>query len=301
MRATVICNPRAGKRTEDGDLDAALRILQEGGWSLEMCWTASSGDAARIAGDAVRTGQDAVLVAGGDGTINETVQALAGSETVLGYLPYGTVNVWARELHIPLDPERAAQAILDGRIETIDLGLAGDRYFLLMAGIGLDAEIVRRAQRIERYKQRFGVLPYVASGMSTLPFYRGGDIELRYDGIIRRVQALMLVVGNTRLYGGRFQLTPNAVANDGWLDLCIIKGRGGLSLMRQSVPILLSGSVSRADVEVVRVRELTVDAAEPLALQLDGELAGATPVRIRVAPRALRAIVPKGLESNLIV
>lgn len=300
MRATIICNPQAGKRTSDGDLDAALRILEEGGWSVEVCCTAAPGDAGRIAEAAVRAGQEAVLVAGGDGTINETVQALAGSETVLGYLPFGTVNVWARELHIPLDLEGATRAILDGRIETVDLGIAGDRYFLLMAGIGLDAEIVRRAQRVERYKQRFGVLPYVASGLSTIPFYRGADVELRYDGIIRRVQALMLVVGNTKLYGGRFQLTPNAVANDGWLDLCIIKGRGGLSLMRQSVPILLSGSVSRSDVEMVRVRELAVDAAEPLALQLDGELAGTTPVRFRVAPRALRAIVPKRFASNLI-
>jgi diacylglycerol kinase (ATP) len=300
MRATIIWNPQAGKRAGDGDLDAALRILNEGGWSVEVCCTAAPGDAGRIAAEAVRVGQQAVLVAGGDGTINEAVQALAGHETVLGYLPYGTVNVWARELDIPLDLEGAARSLLDGRVETIDLGIAGDRYFLLMAGIGLDAEIVRRAQRVERYKQRFGVLPYVASGISTIPFYRGHDMELRYDGIIRRVQALMLVVGNTKLYGGRFQLTPNAVANDGWLDLCIIKGRGGLSLMRQSVPILLSGSVSHADVEMVRVRELTVDAAEPLALQLDGELAGTTPVRFRIAPRALRAIVPKRFESNLI-
>lgn len=300
MRATLVCNPQAGKRGGNGEIDAALRILEEGGWSIEVCCTAGPGDAGRIASDAVRAGQEAVLVAGGDGTINETVQALAGSETMLGYLPYGTVNVWARELHIPLDPEGAARTILDGRVEAVDLGIAGNRYFLLMAGIGLDAEIVRRAQRVERYKQRLGVLPYVASGLSTIPFYRGADIELRYDGLIRRVQALMLVVGNTKLYGGRFQLTPNAVANDGWLDVCIIKGRGGLSLMRQSLPILLSGSVSHTDVELLRVRELTVDTAEPLALQLDGELAGTTPVRFRVAPRALRAIVPKRFESNLI-
>lgn len=300
MRATVICNPRAGKRNANGDLNAALKILEDGGWSLEICYTAGPGDAGRIAGEAVRAGQEAVLVAGGDGTINETIQALAGSETVLGYLPYGTVNVWARELGIPLDPEGAARALLDGRIETVDLGRAGDRYFLLMASIGFDAEVVRRAQRVERYKQRFGVLPYVVSGLSAMPFYRGGDIELRYDGVIRRVQALMLVVGNTKLYGGRFQLTPNAVANDGWLDLCIVKGRGGLSLMRQSLPILLSGSVSRADVETLRVRELTVDVAGPLALQLDGELAGSTPVRFRVVPRALRVIVPKHFASSLI-
>lgn len=300
MRATVIRNPQAGKRSGTGDLEAAVRILEDAGWSLEICHTIGPGDARRLATEAVQTGQEAVLVAGGDGTINEAVQALAGSDTALGYLPYGTVNVWARELRIPLDPEGAARAIVNGRIETIDLGQAGERYFLLMAGIGFDAEIIRRAQRVERFKQRFGVVPYVAAGLGTAPFYRGGDIELRYDGVIRRVQALMLVIGNTRLYGGRFQLTPRAIANDGWLDLCVIKGRGALSLMRQSLPILLSGSVAHSDVELLRVRDVTINANEPLALQLDGELAGTTPVHVRVAPHALRTIVPRDFESNLI-
>jgi YegS/Rv2252/BmrU family lipid kinase len=241
-----------------------------------------------------------VLVAGGDGTINETIQALAHSETALGYLPYGTVNIWARELHIPLQIEGAARAIVQGRTERVDLGLANDRYFLLMAGVGFDGEIMRRAQSLERYKHRFGVLPYVATGLSAAPLYRGADVELRYDGIIRRVQMLMIVLGNTRLYGGRFQLTPNAVANDGWLDLCIVKGRGPLALVRQSLPLLLSGSIRHSDVELLRVRDLSVQADEPLPVQVDGELAGATPVRFAVAPRSLRAIVPRDFASNLI-
>ncbi|HEX6506886.1 MAG TPA: diacylglycerol kinase family protein [Chloroflexota bacterium] len=300
MRATLIANPLAGKGVIRGQLTEAVNVLEQAGWEVTICESLAPGDATRIAREAVAQGHEAVLVAGGDGTINEAIQALAGSQVALGYLPYGTVNVWARETGTPLDPIAASRAIVEGRTEPIDLGLANDRYFLLMAGIGFDGEVVRRARAVERHKQRFGILPYVAVGLTAATRYRGADLELRYDGIIRRVQALMLVVGNTRLYGGRFYLTPNAVANDGWLDLGIVKGKGPLALARQSIPLLLLGSTAYSDVEYVRVRELTVQSNEPIPLQLDGELVGETPARIRVAPRALQVIVPRHFASDLI-
>src|SRR5205823_10411881 len=125
-------------------------------------------------------------------------------------------------------------------------------------------EVVQRAKHLERHKRRLGVLPYVAAGISTSVLYRGSDIELRYDGLIRKVQALMLVIGNTRLYGGWFRLTPQAVANDGWLDVCIVKGRGPLAMVRQSLPVLLSGSIKHSDVELIRVKDLTVQTDQPV-------------------------------------
>ena len=300
MKATIILNPRAGKRGLNGDLDPALRVLENAGWTLTVERTSAPSDATTLAQQAVDAGMEAVLVAGGDGTINEAIQALAGTDTAFGYLPYGTVNIWAREVDIPLHVERAAHEMANGRVEQIDLGLAGDRYFLLMAGIGFDGEVVRRTQEIEHHKGRFGILPYVLAGITTIPLYRGADVELRFDGIIRRVQALMLVAGNTRLYGGRFHLTPNAVANDGWLDVSIIKGRGPIALARQSFPVLVLGSVDRADVEFLKVRELTVQSDEPVPVQVDGEPAGTTPLVLKVAPRALKAIVPASLKSDLI-
>ncbi len=300
MNGTIIYNPNAGRRNGDAGVESAVQILTSAGWTVSVHHTTGPGDATRLARDATEKGLDAVLVAGGDGTLNEAVQALAHTDTALGYLPYGTVNIWAREVSIPLDAEGAARAIVGGRIERIDLGMAGDRYFLLMAGIGFDGEVVRRARSLERHKHRLGILPYLAITLSSAPLYRGADVELRYDGIIRRVQALMLVVGNTRLYAGYFRLTPNAVANDGWLDLCVIKGRGLLSLARQSLPILLSRSVMHSDVELVRVKDLIVQADEELPLQVDGELVGTTPIRFGVAPKALHAIIPHGFTSDLI-
>lgn len=300
MRAAIICNPRAGRRGANGELDGAVSVLEGAGWSVSLETSEGPGDASRLARAAADAGLDAVLVAGGDGTLNEAIQGLVGTDTALGYLPYGTVNIWARELSMPLQPAAAARSVADGRVERVDVGQANDRYFLLMAGIGFDAEVVRRAQGVEHHKQRFGVLPYVAVGLSAVPLYRARDLELRYDGIIRRVQALMLVVGNTRLYAGRFQLTPNAVANDGWLDVCIVKGKGPIAMMRQSFPVLVSGSVARSDVELLRVQHLVVAADEPLPMQVDGELAGSTPVRFGVVPRGLRVIIPSGFSSSLI-
>jgi diacylglycerol kinase (ATP) len=300
LKARIICNPFAGKYTGGKSLQAAVNVLQSAGWEISVHYTRAAGDATRIASEAVQAGEDAVLVNGGDGTINEAVQALAHSETALGYLPNGTVNLWAREVGIPLSTEQAAQSIVEGRIEQLDLGMAGDRYFLLMVGIGFDAEVVRRAQRVERHKRRLGTIPYIAAGLATAPLYQGGDFELRYDGIIRKVQALMLVFGNTRLYGGKFKMTPRAVLNDGWLDLCIIKGGNFVHLVRQTVPFLLTRSTDHSDVEMLRVKDVTVIANEPLPLHMDGELAGMTPIRLTVAPASLKAIIPKDFKSSLL-
>ncbi|GAC1444411.1 MAG: diacylglycerol kinase family lipid kinase [Chloroflexota bacterium] len=301
MRAVIICNPRAGRGDASHQIDPAIFILEDAGWSIRVERSLHAGDATRLAQQAVDDGLEAVLVAGGDGTLNEAVQALAGTNVALGYLPHGTVNVWARELSIPLQTTAAARAIANGRVETVDLGLAGNRYFLLMAGIGFDSEVLRRARKLEHHKSRFGVLPYVAIGMSTVPRYKGADYELRYDGLIRRVEALMVVVGNTRLYGGRFQFTPSAVANDGWLDVCIVKGRGPLALLRQSLPLLLQGSVKRSDIEILRVREIAIQTDQHQPVQVDGELAGTTPLKVRIVPRALRVIVPRNFSSDLIL
>jgi YegS/Rv2252/BmrU family lipid kinase len=301
VNVTVICNPHSGRGSNDGRLEPALAVLNNAGWSPTVHYTAGPRDATRVARLAVERGDEIVLAAGGDGTLNEAAQALAATGVALGYLPFGTVNIWARELGMPLQPIEAARTIVEGRIEAVDLGMANDRYFLLMTGVGFDGEVVRRTRRFEHHKQRFSILPYVAGGLVTVASYRGTDVELRYDGLIRRVQALMLVVGNTRLYAGRFRFTPHAVANDGWLDLCIARGRGPLALARQSLPLFLSGSITHSDVELLRVRELSVQTDEPIPFQVDGELAGTTPIYFRIVPLALKVIVPKDFSSDLLL
>jgi diacylglycerol kinase (ATP) len=300
VRSVVICNPLAGKQDGERNLQLAIDVLERAGWSVCVHRTEAAGHATTLARQAVTEGVDTVLVAGGDGTLNEVIQALVGTETAVGTLPFGTVNVWARELGMPLQPVDAARAIVGGHTVRIDLGMVNNRYFLLMAGIGFDGEAVSRAATFTRYKRHFGILPYIAAGLITAFRFPGADVELRYDGLIRRMQALQIVAGNTRLYGGAFRFTPRAVATDGLLDVCVVKGHGPLAVLRQSLPILLSGTIARVDVEMLRVRELTVRTDRVLAMQVDGEWAGTTPVDFRVAPRSLTVIVPHGFTSDLI-
>src|SRR5579862_1748915 len=141
VRATLIYNPIAGHGGSLAELEAARDVLAARGWLVRLEATAGPGAATALAGDAVERGDDVVIVAGGDGTINEAIQALAGTTVALGVLPVGTVNVWAREIGLPAHPVAAAALLADGDSRTIDLGRAGERLFLLMAGAGFDGAV----------------------------------------------------------------------------------------------------------------------------------------------------------------
>src|SRR5207248_6541696 len=136
VQATLIHNPAAGPRSRAVDLEAVRTALSARGWVLRVEATAGPAAAMALAREAVERGDDAVIVAGGDGTINEVIQALAGTTVPLGVLPVGTVNVWAREIGLPARPVAAAKALADGAYRSVDLGRAGDRCLLLRAGSG---------------------------------------------------------------------------------------------------------------------------------------------------------------------
>src|SRR5207247_1264597 len=135
----IVFNPIAGQANSfEHDIVAASDVWRDHGWTVDIQPTLEPGDGTRIAREAAAQGYDVVVAAGGDGTVNEVVNGLAGTETALAALPIGTVNVWVRELGLPLHPRAAAEALLGAQVRAIDLGRAGDRYFLLMAGVGFD-------------------------------------------------------------------------------------------------------------------------------------------------------------------
>src|SRR5947208_11320903 len=161
--AVVIANPASGRYSHYmRQMEETLVYLRRSGWSVKLRLTKEAGDARQQAREAVAQQVNVVIAAGGDGTINEIIQGLAGSETALGVLPFGTVNVWARETNMPLDNSGACAVVLHGKTRRIDLGKVDDRYFLLMVGIGLDAVI---AQAVEKKPiKRLGVLGYLLVG-----------------------------------------------------------------------------------------------------------------------------------------
>jgi YegS/Rv2252/BmrU family lipid kinase len=294
MRALVIYNPAA----RGAPKLQRLRQAADGvaGWEITIEPTAAAGHATTLASRAASDGYEAVVACGGDGTVNEVANGLAGSAAALAVVRAGTANVWAKEASIPKDPRKALLLLRDGETRSVDLGRAGDRYFLLMAGIGFDAAIVR--ELAGGAKQRLGAAAYILAGLRESFRYKAVPAILTFDGGKVDSSLYWLMLGNTRNYGGVLNLTPMAKADDGRLEAILLQ-RGGLLRLTWLVPwVLLKRHHRRAN-----VRHWSVAAAEirtpGLPVQIDGEFLGETPLRFGVAPRALRVIVPRGTSSPL--
>jgi len=310
MKAYLIFNPAAGQRDLRVELQNAIDYLEGRGWRITTHETRARGDATTCAREAVAAGSDVALVAGGDGTVNEAVNGLAGSDVALAVLPHGTGNVWAAEiglvpiptpLHKP-DLLAAARALADGQIRTIDLGRAGDHYFLLWTGIGIDAEITARVEVEQKaVKRRLGALTYVVSALPIAWSWVGTRATITIDGREVQGRVLLVLVSNAQLYAGMLRVAANARLDDGLLDVCIFRGHGLLRTVRHLISVLVGQHLRDPEVEYHRARHVTIGAADPLRVQADGDPLGITPIEITVVPCALKVLVPRTVSAELFV
>lgn len=286
-RITLIANPVAG-----GDALARIRQAQEclaaRGDRVELRLTGARGDAARFACEAKSGEIDLLVAAGGDGTLNEVINGLAPSAIPLAFIPLGTTNVFALEAGIPFDIPGACRVALEGAPTPVSLGLAGDTRFLLMAGAGFDAEVVRRVDL--RLKRRLGKLAYVVSALRVFfgPPFPGIEVECA-DGI--RLTGYTVVIGNGRLYGGRFSLTPGASLTDDVFEACLLQKAGRWSLLHALLRMVLHLPLEPAGACLFKARELTVR-GPGVAVQIDGDDHGELPMSFRVVPGELVLVMP---------
>jgi diacylglycerol kinase (ATP) len=293
----VIVNPAAHNVPSRERLDEADRWLRAQGWRVEWRETEGPGRATELAAGAAERRLPLVFVCGGDGTLSEAANGLAGSDTALAAIWAGTVNIWAREMRVPRRPLAAVKAAVGGERRRIDLGRAGERYFLLMAGYGLDGAIARRVHL--GLKSRLGAATYaIAAARETLR-YRSSPVTLRFDGEEHASQVLMLVVGNTRNYAGLVEITREAQVDDGLLDVCVFQGKGTLDIVLHALRTLLRRHMQSKKVLYRKARRLELAWGEPLPVQLDGDACQTSPTRVEVAPGALWVAVPKGVRSPL--
>jgi diacylglycerol kinase (ATP) len=297
VRALLIVNPQAGPGLWAGAQPAAQR-LQAAGWHVDTVETDHKGHAVELARLAVARGYHLVIGCGGDGTLNEVVQGLVGSATALGIIPMGTANVLARDVGIPLDPVRAAEALLTGRVRVVDVGRAGDRAFIMMAGIGLDADVVQEVEQTSGRPLRWLKAPRLFWGTVRRFFtYQGTRMRLALDDQRERGRVMMVVVGNIRSYAGLFQITHEADWDDGLLDVVVFYSGGFWVKIGNLISVLRRRHRYRQGIAYHRVRQVRVWAARPVPVQADGDLVGATPMTFTIEPRALRVVLP-GLGRN---
>ena len=296
MRICVIFNPAAR-----GNKARRFRhFLNELSQQCALKATTAPGDARRFAQAAVATGYDIIAAAGGDGTVNEVLNGIGDdpdgfAKTRLGVLPLGTVNVFARELKIPLKLERAWRVLKRANEMKIDLGRAEfsedgkpqQRFFMQLAGAGLDARAIELVSW--KLKKSAGPLAYVVAGLQALA-EKQAQITASADG--KTISGELLLLGNGRYYGGPFEIFPDAGLCDGRLDACAFP-KVNLPALAKLVPrFLLHRKLSEQ-----RVQRLSGDAIEltsdiPAAFELDGEWVGQLPVRFSMERQKLRAVVP---------
>jgi YegS/Rv2252/BmrU family lipid kinase len=292
----VVRNPASRGRLDAAALAQAIEVLRRGGWDVTVVETEREGHAIDIARDAAARGVDVVVANGGDGTVNEVVNGIAGTDTALAVLPGGTANVWAGEIGVSKKPAEAMRSALHGERRRVDLGVANGRYFLLMASVGFDAMIIPRVSPV--WKRRIGAASYILLGARAIFDSKHWHADVRIDGVTSHRDVYWLLAGNTRSYGGITDIMFRAVADDGLFDVGIMH-RGGLRRMiADGIRVLRKKHEDSANIDYVRAR--VVEVLTPgIAVQADGEAWGETPVRFEVAPLALHVIVPRGLRSPL--
>jgi YegS/Rv2252/BmrU family lipid kinase len=301
-RARIVANPVSGSmRGADGlsELRATAIWLTEHGLPTEVTPTTRVGHAVELTREAVAAGRELVIAAGGDGTLNDVIQGLAGSTTALGVLPMGTVNVWAREIGIPIGASEAREILLHGVRRKVDLGRAGPRYFLMMAGVGFDAEVVKRVERNWLKRVGLKMLDYIATAGSLGLTQQPAKLTLRIAGQRRKMNALMVVIGNTRLYGGAMQFTRRAVADDGLLDMVVIGGGGWARRAGVFLRAFLRRPSLGPDARYERVRSVRLESSPALPVQVDGDIIGSLPMTFTIAPGALWVLVPRNAPMRL--
>lgn len=302
----VIYNPTAGSRDAHHELKRVVAYLEDCGWKLALRETQNRGDATVFAREAVVDGLQTAFVVGGDGTINEAVNGLVGSEVALGLLPSGTGNVWALELGLPTPSPvhwhpllGAAKAMLAGQVRRVDVGRAGERHFLLWTGVGLDAAVAEQVESRSEAKKRLGALAYIVAAVLVAKDFAGTPVEVNVDGKNVRARALLTVVSNTQLYGGILRIAYQARLDDGLLDVCVFKGFGFPATVRHALRVLAGQHLHDPQVVYYQGRQVSVSAARPLAVQMDGDPVGHTPITLQIVPRALNIIVPAHTPGGL--
>jgi len=288
----ILVNPAAGRGAGAACLDGLRRLAAAQGAELQV--SESGDDLVARARQAAADGVERLLVAGGDGTIHQAVQGLAGSECALGLIQLGSGNDLATVLGVPSDPAAAVERALTGEPRAIDLGkvtgAAGRRWFAIYCGVGFDSEVTRCANQVRVLR---GPAVYPWAVIKTLFGFRPPAFRIEHDLGVFEGPGMFVTVANGPTFGGGMRIAPDARLDDGLLDLVIVRKLPKWQLL-QVFPKVYSGKhVGHPKVEILRTRRVRITLDREMELYGDGEALlpiGADGVTVEVVPAGLRVI-----------
>lgn len=295
-RTLIVLNPVAG---QEDPAQVRRRIggaFAVRGASFDLEETSGSGDAERLAREAVALGYGRVVAAGGDGTIAEVITGIAGSDLTLGVIPLGTANQVAANLGIPVGIDRAAEVIVNGAAVPMDLGqLADGRYFALIAGAGWDAEVMSFATR--EMKDRWGFGAYLYAGLRSVITPPSAAFRITADGQSFEINAATVLLANvgqifSDILPVNFRIGPSVSFSDGLLDVCIFAPRSLPEVATVLWRVASRRYVGDERIIYLQAREISIESDPPVITQLDGDSIGETPLTARAVPEGVRVLVP---------
>lgn len=297
-KTLLLLNPISGhghaKKNLSHIVKAARQHLPD--FDLEINFSRKAGDLAVCAREAIARNCELVIVAGGDGAINEVIQGMAGSHVPLGIIPRGTANVFAEETGIPTDIVKACRTIAEGYVKRVDLGVVNGRYFLWLAGIGVDALVAYEVH--SEIKDQLGVMAYVSFALKHAKNIPCSQVKIAVDGKEINEQAVAVLVGNAATYDGDIKIQGVEQMDDGYLDVCVVKKLTPLFIARAILFFMLGSRRYYRDLKYVQLRyfkatALQVESHPPVYCHTDGEVIGQTPLNFRMAPQSLSLILPQ--------
>jgi len=288
MRLQLIANPVAGRGAAALIHQARQRLL-DSGHTVELFLTKGRGDAERYAALAASAGFDRIVVAGGDGTVNEALNGMTADSPPLAIIPLGTTNVLALETGLPRRFKEVCDLAVHGVPTLIHLGLADQRRFALMVGVGFDAAVVHGVDL--RLKRALGKGAYLVSTCRAWLWPANTPLQI-VDDTGQTHHGYGAIIGNARCYGGRFTMTPQASLFADSLEVCLILRPGRLALLRAGLALLTGRPLLPPWGEHFRSRRLEVDGSG-IPVQIDGDDAGFLPRVFSMNPFAIRLMLPK--------
>lgn len=290
QKALLIINPISGTSRKNGLDEYVTRRLAAHGIEVEAHYTTCAGDATRLAREGIGRGIDMVLAAGGDGTVNETANALCDTDVTFGIIPCGSGNGLARHLNIPVDIKASLDIIAAGRSELCDHGIVNGRNFFCTFGMGFDAQV---SHKFAQSKHR-GKLTYISNTFRQYLHFKPDQYVLRANGKIVTEQAFVVAVCNASQYGNNAYIAPNASITDGLLDVTVIHYGNLLTTALVGLD-LMSGLINHNYlIHTFRTPELTIERKDEGPVHIDGEpMMLGNRLEVRCHPSSLRILTPK--------
>ena len=290
----VIYNPVAGIRTA-GKIERIRAFLASKKFEFRIRQTKGIGDAVLMAREAAAREAQAVVAVGGDGTIHEVANGLAGFQTPMLIVPGGTGNVFARELNLPASPDGCLSLLTEGKIISVPLGMANNRYFVLLGSAGFDAEVLERMSH--RQKNYLGLSAYLLAGACYFFFRKHPPLWLDFPNR-ERVEAQTAFIVRGKKYGGNVTIAPNGNIEGNTFQTVLLLRKGKWAMTKFVINLLLGRHARSRQVLIREATSVTIRSSIPSAAQVDGEYLGPLPVHFTMSDTFLRIIVPKEFQAT---